>query len=77
MTNSPYYDPKLLLLNHDLDKELIQQTLELFEFICGDSDFSVPEDKELKQMFIDALDKYKNSGSISIDAIKERIAEQN
>lgn len=76
MTNSPYYDPKLLLLNHDLDKELIQQTLELFEFICGDSDFSVPEDKELKQMFVDALNKYKDSESISIDAIKERIAEQ-
>lgn len=76
MTNSPYYDPKLLLLEHDLDKELIQQTLELFEFVCGDSDFSVPEDKELKQMFLDTINKYKDSESISIEAIKERIAEQ-
>lgn len=76
MANSPYYDPKLLLLEHDLDKELIQQTLELFEFICGDSDFSVPQDQELKQMFLDTINKYKDSESISIEAIKERIAEQ-
>lgn len=76
MTNSPYYDPKLLLLEHDLDKELIQQTLELFEFVCGDSDFSVPEDKELKQMFLDTINKYKDSESVSIESIKERIAEQ-
>ena len=76
MPNSPYYDPKLLLLEHDLDKELIQQTLELFEFICGDSDLSVPQDRDLQQMFVDVLDKYRDSETISIDSIKERIAEQ-
>lgn len=76
MTDSPYYDPKTFLLEHDLDKEVIQQTLELFEFICGDSDLSVPEDQELKQMFIDTVNKYKDSESISIEAIKEKIAEQ-
>lgn len=73
---SPYYDPKQLLLEHDLDKELIQQTLELFEFICGNSDFSVPQDKEIQQMFTDAVNKYKDSESLSIEAIKELIAEQ-
>lgn len=76
MAETPYYDPKTFLLEHDLDKELIQQALELFEFMCGDHELSLEEDKDLKQMFLDVLNKYKDSEVISIEAIKEKIAEQ-
>lgn len=73
---SPFYDPKKFLLPHDLDKELIQQTLEIFDFVLGDSEFSLDQDKDLKQMLIDTLDKYRDVETISIDAVKERIKEQ-
>ena len=65
---SPYYDPEKLLLEHDLDKELVQQTLELFEFIRGEHDLSVPEDKQIKQMLLDALNKYKDFFSLFNEA---------
>ena len=84
---SPYYQVEQFLLEHDLEKEVVQQTIELFKFLCGEyknPDFNpdekmqkiLQENEDLRQMYSDALNKYKDSESLSIEGIKSKIAEQ-
>lgn len=84
---SPYYQVEQFLLEHDLEKEVVQQTIELFKFLCGEyknPDFDPDEkmqkilqdNENLRQMYIDALEKYKDSESLSIEALKSKISEQ-
>lgn len=85
----PYYDPQIFLLDHDLDKELLQQTLEIMNFIMSNYEFSGTEDEVeaiiekldaekyalVKQAFVDVVDKYRDNQTISIQSIKDKLAE--
>lgn len=83
LSKNPYYEPQIFLLQHDLDKELIQQTIEVFQYMLGVSPLILNEKaKELskgedsKQLLLDMLDKYKDMESLSEDAIRNKIKEQ-
>lgn len=72
---TPFYDPKIFLLEHDLEKEFMQQTLELIAFIQGRSESSDERSIILRQMYMDAICKYKDYDSMSMEAVKEVIIE--
>ena len=83
MSENPYYDPRIFLLEHDLDKELIQQTIEITEYMLGNSPIVLAEkakdlldNNDTKQLILDMMYKYSDTESISDSSIEDLIKER-
>jgi hypothetical protein len=75
MAVNPFYNPETFLLDHDLEKELFQQAVELINYVNGNSTVSDDRYVYLKQMYLDILFKYKDVQQISYQAAVDRIKE--